>query len=463
MERKYGLHAVIIKNNVSIDEAKALAKDFIQDKNKHFVRFTKASYRFRNISKQKFYPSSFRTKRINKQISLVFGELKPEWEHLEGSGILSFFKKGAEVVKKGISKISSVFKPRLDGYNNTSTSNLTAYGDLPITSLTIYRTPIMGVIDKAINIISLGKWGTLKNKYGFDEMFHLALIANVGNKNIVIEKNEVININTSYKTSDKTETLPINLTGPMTINEMLNKGRASVGDNMWFSYDAFKNNCQYFIKYCLEASGLYDTKAKDFLFQDITELTKEMPEYVKRFANVATTTGAIINKITGQGQDKCELCGGSMASEIKANAKLLKEAEESFYQYVLTNGRVKKDGSYNYEALYAKWLLTAEAKEINEQLEALTLPIKTISEVKKVVRKNVRSKSKPEVKEEEEEEEIKIAKKKKQLLTEEDYKKATEKYNAKVKDFNRSKEIKESTKKAIMEAYEQAAEKKRAK
>ena len=315
----------------------------------------------------------------------------------------------------------------------------------------------MGVIDKAINIISLGKWDTLKNKYGFDDMFHLALIANVGNKNIVIEKNEVININTSYKTSDKTETLPINLTGPMTINEMLNAGRASVGDNMWFSYDAFKNNCQYFIKYCLEASGLYDTKAKDFLFQDITELTKEMPEYVKRFANVATTTGAIINKITGQGQDKCELCGGSMASELKANAKLLKAAEESFYLYV-KESRVKKP--YNYEALYAKWLLTDDAKDINEQLEALTLPIKTISEVKKVVRKNVRSKSKPEVKEEEE---IIIPKKKKQVLTEEDYKKATEKYNEKVKAFNRSKEIKESNAKSIMEAYEKAYSKKMAK
>jgi hypothetical protein len=72
----YKLHAVIIKKNINHDEARKIAQDIIKDKNKQFMRETKLSYRFRNISKQKFKPKSFRTKKINKNVSLVFGELK---------------------------------------------------------------------------------------------------------------------------------------------------------------------------------------------------------------------------------------------------------------------------------------------------------------------------------------------------------------------------------------------------
>jgi hypothetical protein len=72
----YELHAVIIKKNITQDEARKIAQNIIKDKNKHFMRETKLSYRFRNISKQKFKPKSFRTKKINKNVSLIFGELK---------------------------------------------------------------------------------------------------------------------------------------------------------------------------------------------------------------------------------------------------------------------------------------------------------------------------------------------------------------------------------------------------
>jgi hypothetical protein len=41
-----------------------------------FMRETKLSYRFRNIPKTKFDPKSFRTKKINKNISLIYGTLK---------------------------------------------------------------------------------------------------------------------------------------------------------------------------------------------------------------------------------------------------------------------------------------------------------------------------------------------------------------------------------------------------
>lgn len=72
----YELHAVIFKKPFDLEEAKKIAQDIIKNKNRQFYRETKTSYKFRNISKQKFIKESYRTKKINDKISLIFGELK---------------------------------------------------------------------------------------------------------------------------------------------------------------------------------------------------------------------------------------------------------------------------------------------------------------------------------------------------------------------------------------------------
>jgi hypothetical protein len=65
------LHAVIIKKPIKINDAIKLSKNFIPE-NKNFYRETNDSYRFRNIPKTKF--KTFRSKVINKKITLVYGD-----------------------------------------------------------------------------------------------------------------------------------------------------------------------------------------------------------------------------------------------------------------------------------------------------------------------------------------------------------------------------------------------------
>lgn len=295
-EHKLKLHAVIIKKPCELSEAKAEAREYIPNPKNNFYRETKSSYRFRAIPKTKFIRGGFKTKKINKNTSLIFGILKPEFEHLEGAGFFDFIKKPFQAVK-------TFFAPRV-GYNNVSTKNLNEWGNLPIVRLMIARTPILNVLDKAINLISFGKWGQLKKEYSFDKLFHLQLIANLGNKNLVIEKNEVININTNFSQSANTETLDVELGDKkFTVNEMLNKTQQRLGDKLYFSYDGFTNNCQNYIKECLISEDLYSEKAKDFLFQDVSELAKKMPAYSKTIMNALTTTGAIANKLMGKGEE----------------------------------------------------------------------------------------------------------------------------------------------------------------
>lgn len=76
----WALHAVIISKDVPLKDAIKISQEIINNKNRKFMRETKTSFRFRNISKQKFI--LFKSKKINPEITLIFGKLKPTNEHL---------------------------------------------------------------------------------------------------------------------------------------------------------------------------------------------------------------------------------------------------------------------------------------------------------------------------------------------------------------------------------------------
>lgn len=68
------LHAVIIRKPITLEKAREIASEYINNKKRNYFRETKSSYRFRNIPKQKF--KSFRSKKINKVVTLIYGEPK---------------------------------------------------------------------------------------------------------------------------------------------------------------------------------------------------------------------------------------------------------------------------------------------------------------------------------------------------------------------------------------------------
>jgi len=74
------LHKVYISKPLSVEKAKEMASKFIKGK-KTFYKEYPNKYNFRNISKQKF--NMFRGKKLNEDITLIYGRLKPEYEHLK--------------------------------------------------------------------------------------------------------------------------------------------------------------------------------------------------------------------------------------------------------------------------------------------------------------------------------------------------------------------------------------------
>lgn len=305
-DRSWGLHAVIIKKSVPLEDAVAMAKDIIK-KSDFKKRETKASYRFRAIPKTKFNPKMFRSKKVNKDITLVFGELKPEYATVSGRGFFDYFKKGYEYVKEKVGNVvesaKDFFSPRLDDYNNKTKEMLKQFGGDVITKATIYRKPVDKWIPQVLNAVSLGKWNQAVKKSGYDKFFHLSLIVVCKNEPLNVEKLDVVSIKAKdVPSGDTVETQEVPLQNKsFTLFQMLEKARADVGDKAFFEYNSFENNCQSFVSYLLKGQGLYTEEAKAFVYQPIQQIVDEMPDYVKKFQKGLTDISATFNKISGQG------------------------------------------------------------------------------------------------------------------------------------------------------------------
>jgi superfamily II DNA or RNA helicase/predicted RNA methylase len=263
---------------------------------------------------------------------------------LEGAGLFDALKRMRNNIGKSINKsVKSVKKlfsiPK--EWNNISKKNLEEYGNFPVVELQIYRTPLAKVMDTILTAFSFGKIDELKEKYGYDNFFHLSLIATVkttlGEKNLIIEKNEAPTISTSYQTTELTEVLtlpppPNNLTVK---NMMLNTIK-KVGNDRFFLYDAFSSNCQRFILDVLESNGLETPEAEEFIYQNVSELAKELPQKFKDFSRGITDATAWTAKMLGRGEydglnnnekeiTKILLGGGKLEDE---NKQLLEKVEK---------------------------------------------------------------------------------------------------------------------------------------
>lgn len=182
---------------------------------------------------------------------------------------------------------------KTNSYKSSVSALLEQMGNEPVTAITICREPIAGALDTVLNALSLGKWEALKDQQGTDKFFHLYSIVTAGVHQYRLEKNANIAL-TSYSGGQAPESMPVPMTGSQSLNQMLEKTRAAMGDDRFYQYDAFQNNCQDFMMNFLQANGLLTTDLQTFIKQDITELTKEMPTFTKSVANLSTSIGHIV-------------------------------------------------------------------------------------------------------------------------------------------------------------------------
>ena len=231
------LHQIIIKKHVDPKHALMCTSHLSP---KHKTKDLKTQVKHSHLNRAKFSDIKKYKDPSNRGIVYVIGNLHDKHKKLEGSGFTDYIKNAYNSVKN---KIQSTFSARTD-FNNKSTRNLKDYGDKPISKMQIFRTPVASMISTSFNTVSLGKWDELMKQKQYDQIFHLALICTIEGKNIIVEKNEVVNIDTSYTSSNNTQVCDVNLNGVViAINELINNAIAKVGKENIIKYNSF-SNCQ---------------------------------------------------------------------------------------------------------------------------------------------------------------------------------------------------------------------------
>tara|TARA_R110000765_G_scaffold151336_1_gene253973 strand:- start:1307 stop:1708 length:402 start_codon:yes stop_codon:yes gene_type:complete len=92
-------------------------------------------------------------------------------------------------------------------------------------------------------------------------------------------------------------------TDSITLDDFVKKPLERIGKEKYFVYQPFDQNCQIFLRDVLTTFGLYSKKVDDFVYQDITDIVKRLPWYVKYVAKAVTDVDATVSKVTGAGNE----------------------------------------------------------------------------------------------------------------------------------------------------------------
>jgi hypothetical protein len=164
-------------------------------------------------------------------------------------------------------------------------------GDENIDKITVHRTPLSQALKFLLNITSLGQFEKKLQNSPYDTLYHLFMVISTSRGNFVIEKNEVIQIYKFSKLGKGTESLNVPITDVITLNDLLENTRASMGDK-FFSYKGQDNNCQYFINSILVSNKLNTDPLETFILQDVRSLFQNNEKF-RKIVNTTTDVGAV--------------------------------------------------------------------------------------------------------------------------------------------------------------------------
>ena len=152
------------------------------------------------------------------------------------------------------------------GYTSSSNTVRKKHKDKKIIGMSINRTPI--VIPKTV----LKTIGINTKDKDYDDLYHLFVIITFeDNKQITVEKNEVIKLSATKSRGSSTETILVNNVPKVTLNELLKNTETRMGSN-YHRYSASTNNCQDFLSNILLANRFGGDKVKTFIKQDTAGL-----------------------------------------------------------------------------------------------------------------------------------------------------------------------------------------------
>ena len=159
-------------------------------------------------------------------------------------------------------------------YNKKCTKILNLYGDNLVSKIYLIRQPFSKFITLLLNIITLYQYEKSINESRENFPYHCLIIFQIklkdGNKKLLLlEKNNCINISENFLINNTQEIKEININKKkITINQILTLTQERLGNEKYFNWNLYKNNCHQFTKEILKTIGKFTKKNKDFIFRD---------------------------------------------------------------------------------------------------------------------------------------------------------------------------------------------------
>jgi hypothetical protein len=159
-------------------------------------------------------------------------------------------------------------------YNKKSKKLLDLYGNCKITNIYLIRQPFSKFITFLLNIFTLYNYEKLIKESHDNFPYHSLIIFEIKLENgmkkmLLLEKNNCINISDNFFINNTQEIKQLNIrTKHLTINSILNITQKRLGNEIYFNWHLYKNNCQEFTKEILKTIGKYSKRNKEFIFRD---------------------------------------------------------------------------------------------------------------------------------------------------------------------------------------------------
>ena len=165
-------------------------------------------------------------------------------------------------------------------YNKLCRKILKKYEDCEINKIYLIRTSLNQIYTILLNIITLFKYDEIVKNSEDNFPYHTMLLLEVKLKNdenknkvkwLLLEKNNCITINDNFILSQGMHVEEIELKYPekkIYLKDFLEETRNRMGNENFFNWHLFKNNCQEFTKELLITVGSYDDYYKKIIFSN---------------------------------------------------------------------------------------------------------------------------------------------------------------------------------------------------
>ena len=169
------------------------------------------------------------------------------------------------------------------------------YGEARITSIRLFRQPVSGVLQKAVDWFTKGDLETQMKKNAYDKLFHLSMYIVLSNgADITLEKNARLTTHEGKLTYGVEAQSLVVFTGEgPELRTFIYNAIKRAGLEGFFVYDAFSKNCQDFIYNCLEANGMLAEPVKEWIRQNLRDVATKHPTTSKFFTTITDIAGIV--------------------------------------------------------------------------------------------------------------------------------------------------------------------------